>query len=884
MAWQKCPFRGAINSDSSVFYFGEPINLNCTLDPGNENQLLSESKLFFMSSKLEEGQDDRTLYGHPLVDSPRLGIAIVDLVNQTASKDNKYMHYMCMYNQDLEEKDPCYVAHFFVEIDYKPLPPKSGSCVTYNWERIECYWDLSVEYRQLHGITDTSVDYSLTTEKWTSCPSLKVSGRNLTCIIQEGKNDVLFMGQYYFHLVVNNTKTLDSVSSEKKIMSTDIVKPAKVYSVSAMANKTSIHLKWSVEKINWPQLFRIRYTVTPVRDQNPDWQEVNTTETQVALPDLKPFTEYTIWIAAIPLVRNQSRGFWSDIRSIVNKTKQDVPSDVPKLDPGFYACVDTNCTAVRIFWKKISDDSKNGIITKYRIISKFNETQTPPQFIENPSATSHLVPVNNKYSTKILLNVATEVGFSTKSDSSLIVPPLGQGPPFPENIIVEAQQGKFINISWTSPSIHSGTKTYFITNYSVVWCIGDHTGCKGEIDSEIVRAEKGKEHYWTNLTLPDSFEMFAFGISVDAYMKKNGRFISSGIRWNQCAYAADAVPDEPVNINPVIEDPGVSNNSMLFTWTHYTCQKHGVGPVLNFTVEVCTVDNETKNCQEPPRVKVLNGSETSYRVKNLESGKNYMITVTAGFNGGSSPPAQYQFRSFSSLTIEEANKGTEGGVPLGVIIGTLVAVFAVAGFIFIAWRIRRCLRTPEMEIELPTVKSGEKSISNHTENVPLLSSGNNTPSKVQNGGVKSVNMLENPYYLSSQDYSGHERNKSLNYTEYSYITSDSGVHTETVNLNNSHAAPSSAPNGSAVGAEGMSGDDTPYPQSEHATSNNLTSASITSADLDSYSKAAEPHSDHSAATLSCENISAYVSASAGSHNNDSSAPAGVNEFGYCPNV
>lgn len=42
------------------------------------------------------------------------------------------------------------------------------------------------------------------------------------------------------------------------------------------------------------------------------------------------------------------------------------------------------------------------------------------------------------------------------------------------------------------------------------------------------------------MTLPDSFEMFAFGISVDAYMKKNGRFISSGIRWNQCAYAADA--------------------------------------------------------------------------------------------------------------------------------------------------------------------------------------------------------------------------------------------------------------------------------------------------------------------------------------------------------
>lgn len=879
MAWQKCPFRGAINSDSSVFYFGERINLTCTLDPGNENQLLSESKLFFLSSKLKEGQDDRILNGYPLVDSPRLGIAIVDRVNQTASKENKYMHYMCMYNQDLEEKDWCYVAHFFVEIDYKPLPPKSGSCVTYNWERIECYWDLSVEYRQLHGITNASVDYSLTTEKWTSCPSLKVSGRNLTCIIDEGKNSVLFMGQYYFHLVVNNTKTLDSVSSMKQIMSTDIVKPAKVYSVFAMANKTSIHLKWSVEKINWPQLFRIRYTVTPVRDQNPDWQEVNTTDTNAVLRDLKPFTEYTIWISAIPLVRNQSKGFWSDIKSIVNKTEQDVPGDVPRLDPGFYACVNTNCTAVRIFWKQIGEESKNGIITRFRITSQVNDTHSPPQFIENPSTTSHLVPVNNKYSTKILLNVATEVGFSTKSDSSLIVPPLGQGPPFPRNIIVEALQAKFINISWTSPSIHSGTKTYFITNYSVVWCIGDHTGCKGEIDSEIVPVKKGKDHYWTNLTLPDSFEMFAFGISVDAYMKKTGRFISSGIRWNQCAYAVDAVPEEPVNINPVIEDPGVSNNSMLFTWTRYTCQKHGVGSVLNFTVKVCTIDDETKTCQGPPRVEVLNGNETSYRVTNLESGKNYKITVTAEFNGGSSPPAKYQFRSFSVSTLDhEANRGTEGGVPLGVIIGTLVAVFAVAGFIFIAWRIRRCLRTPEMEIELPTVKPGEKSISNHTENVPLLSSGNHTPSKVQNGGVKSVNMLENPYYLSSHDYSGHE------HTEYSYIPNDSGLHSETVDFNNSHTAPSSAPNGSAVGADGTSDDETPYPQSRHATSANFTSAEFTSADLDSYSKAVEPQNDHSAAALSCENISAYVSGSAGLCNNDSSAPTGVNEFGYCPNV
>lgn len=70
-----------------------------------------------MLLKLEEGQDDWILYGCFLVDFFCLGIVIVDFVNQMVFKDNKYMYYMCMYNQDLEEKDLCIVVYFFVEID-----------------------------------------------------------------------------------------------------------------------------------------------------------------------------------------------------------------------------------------------------------------------------------------------------------------------------------------------------------------------------------------------------------------------------------------------------------------------------------------------------------------------------------------------------------------------------------------------------------------------------------------------------------------------------------------------------------------------------------------------------------------------------------------------
>ena len=76
------------------------------------------------------------------------------------------------------------------------------------------------------------------------------------------------------------------------------------------------------------------------------------------------------------------------------------------------------------FLQQISKESRNGIITKYRIIKEINGTRSPPDFIKNPSAVGYQVSVNNEQSTRILLNVATEVGFSAKHDSSLIVPPL----------------------------------------------------------------------------------------------------------------------------------------------------------------------------------------------------------------------------------------------------------------------------------------------------------------------------------------------------------------------------------------------------------------------------------------------------------------------------
>ncbi|XP_062583743.1 uncharacterized protein LOC134245486 [Saccostrea cucullata] len=888
----ECP-RGEIQTYSPIFYFGEPINLTCTLkaQKGDSSKALSEGRLYFLSSKLEQNKDDRTLYGQPLGDPGRVGIRIQDMVNRTASKKNKYMHYVCLYDQESQER-PCLVDQIFVEIEYKPRAPKSGSCVVYNWERMECYWDLVVEYRQLHGITDISVeylnaslDYSLTTEKWSRCP-LSVNGTQVTCVIKEEKNFPLFMGHYYFRLIVNNTKTLHSAVTQTEFMTNTLVKPAKVQPVSALANKTSIHLKWSVEKPYQPQLFRIRFVTTSDLKQNPPWKEINTTKTEVILSDLLPYREYTIWIAAIPLVRNLSTGFWSDTVKTQNTTLQDVPSDVPKVNPGFYACVDANCSAVMIFWKPIDDEDKNGIITKYRIITEINGTQSQKQEVENPSAIGYKVPVDRRFDTKIKVNVATEVGYAAKSDSSVIIPPFHNRPSYPENIVVYFST---LLKMYHHPKFQSDKKIMYV----LPWMFpipSQFLAFFGEINTEIIRVEKGQRDYQKELQVTDSFEKFAFGISVDAYMIKTGRFISSGIKWSQCAYAVDAVPTEPVDIDPVLSDES-SNNTMLFTWSGYSCRTHRVGPVQNFTVAVCAIDSNEK-CEGTPMTIVLSGNTTSYRVTNLIGGELYKITVTAAFKGGNSPTAQFKFKSTASPVLNSPNTGgAEGGAPWGIIAGIVAAVIAVVIIIIVAWKIRRCLKTPDVEIEVPTIKTnGEISRlpeSAVTEHVPLLHSSANessTPRTVPNGTAIPAQMHDNSYYESSENSSKYyDQKHSDNNTEHLYIQSDSGLLESQKSRSPGTSQTAEESNCPPYVGQGSSYIDhqvalglQPIQPSESGLGS---SAYCHSGEIDSYTKAG----DIICSVNPTDNTSMYIPGGASGQDQSNTSSNSFDEFGYCKN-
>jgi hypothetical protein len=105
-----------IHSNSPVVYFGEVINITCTVNEDDRLQVSSESLLYFKASKLRKDSSDRTLKGKPLDSPPHIGITISDIVNQTASKKNLYMHYMCLYD---ERKKQCQIGQIFLEVECK---------------------------------------------------------------------------------------------------------------------------------------------------------------------------------------------------------------------------------------------------------------------------------------------------------------------------------------------------------------------------------------------------------------------------------------------------------------------------------------------------------------------------------------------------------------------------------------------------------------------------------------------------------------------------------------------------------------------------------------------------------------------------------------------
>jgi hypothetical protein len=52
-----------------------------------------------------------------------------------------------------------------------------------------------------------------------------VTGRTLTCVIEDKKHSPLFIGHYYFDLTINNTKTLHSITTTSQFLSNSIGKP-----------------------------------------------------------------------------------------------------------------------------------------------------------------------------------------------------------------------------------------------------------------------------------------------------------------------------------------------------------------------------------------------------------------------------------------------------------------------------------------------------------------------------------------------------------------------------------------------------------------------------------------------------------------------------------
>ncbi|XP_022783215.1 titin-like isoform X2 [Stylophora pistillata] len=233
----------------------------------------------------------------------------------------------------------------------------------------------------------------------------------------------------------------------------------------AASNSTSVTVSWQLP----PEISRngvIRGLKVLYREKSsaalPRILTINngTIESQ-AVTGLDKYTQYDFQVVAFTSVGDGPRS-----SVVVERTKEDVPSQAPSN----FTVTSSNSTSIEVMWQLPPADSRNGIITGYKLFYKKNGSAARPTWLTISNGTTHYKKLTGlakytKYEFQLL--AFTSVGDGPKS--SIKVGETNEDAPSkpPSNFTVKASSSTSIGASWQLPPADSrhgiiiGFKLYY---------------------------------------------------------------------------------------------------------------------------------------------------------------------------------------------------------------------------------------------------------------------------------------------------------------------------------------------------------------------------------------------------------------------------------------
>ncbi|KAL3867782.1 hypothetical protein ACJMK2_040630 [Sinanodonta woodiana] len=578
-------------------------------------------------------------------------------------------NYVCKLNKTNGELE--IIGNQFVTVEYEPKIVENISCRVYNWEMMNCTWDLGVDYNHPENI---NVTLPWAIDKHYDCPHL--TRTSCTWLPVDGPDSFKSDMTYLMKVNIKDLKTKKEYQASKTYTATTslLVEPASVKNVTVSRNSSCISLQWKHERMERQLFYKVQFQSQ--WNKSDLWEVIDVgLSNSLTLCDLLPFTNYTFNITCIPYVlyRNideteRAAGFWSKGKCFTVQTSEDVPLKAPEVHVGNFieqlSCSEYRCRKIWIFWKPVDKKYSGGHIERYNL--DYYDVDHKDHFKDFSTGSSFFKSIHIYLEHSYILKIAAvNAAGVSQHNATLFIPASEKKPTVPE-LIVEADSltDTIATLNFTIFN-HLSELWKQLTNFTIYWCKGYKPTqiCQEPINWMDVPISQTQ----ITLKLPRLVDENLFGLSVQA-LTWDDQVISSGFIWNTCTYIRNTKPlVPPRNVELCSFQP---NRALCIQWERLLCPNTRAF-VKHYEIMYCKADQELNCSGEVIKLGVSNRF-SSFTLYDLDPGVRYRVWLQALSEEGASPTTE---PIFQEVVDRRLNPSEIGGIAVGSLFFLIIFLF-----------------------------------------------------------------------------------------------------------------------------------------------------------------------------------------------------------------
>lgn len=586
-------------------------------------------------------------------------------------------------NADQDPPSPMGLCVQNVFAGWMPQPPTNFSCVSENWESLNCTWD--EPYNPIRTAYSVHFKFPGRFSPFYRCPNKtrveaiigKKLPRDLNSCYLDLKTEPLYRQPVNrFDFYVNATNYLKEVGTIKAFIVDHfaVVRPGPAINVQLNSSSPS-NIELSYDISNTMHHFEpgVYQAVRFKNDHNSEWKYITTTHLDITLEqftiqlkdlafawtnytvevkmisgvekleDLDPFDLYHINSTKVCKVEAktfseskpvktvqtciQDGPLWSDSVTVSGKTESSIPPHAPKTAPGSFEVVGgLEERSVLIYWQKLPPTIYNGPGFGYDVTEVIEDGRVVP-IVPN-----HIANAYAKFDRLNLINYTffitskNDIGDAPDTSSVFVA-----GSDLLKNIMPKSftkidMSGRKFEVAWRPPK-----HAHLVTSYTVYWCRAEDNRdrpyqCDGKLEWKKVEIEASNdknETFISSVTLPTD-DIYQMAVSAET------KEFSSGMVWATCTIIQNRVVSKLKNVKVF----DVQTNTAHISW-QLDCSDR-VGIVIGYQVEYCPVASrdEKEKCLASKQTFNITGEAVNAKIENLTPWTWYKFGVRVKTRGG----------------------------------------------------------------------------------------------------------------------------------------------------------------------------------------------------------------------------------------------------------